>query len=138
MKLFFLVYQTSSLHSDERLFLSMSSLSLLFLCLREATEIATFRRNIDTCVTCLTQLWQKSGKHDTLCQDTLHNIYTTIIESRDSLASGTCLGNVLDHVSVDVLCQTATSLSPNEIIKSVSSLLTWLGKTQSNNDFCRN
>ena len=39
-----------------------------------------------------------------------------------------CLGHVLDHVSVDMLCRTSTTLSPNEIVKAVSSLVTWLGK----------
>jgi len=93
----------------------------------KAQEIAGFRRDLDTCVTCLTQLWEKSGKYDTLCSDTLHNIYTTIVDTSASMTNTACLGHVLDHVSVDMLCRTSTTLSPNEIVKAVSSLVTWLG-----------
>ena len=90
-------------------------------------ELVQFRRNVDTCVTCLTHVWEKSGKFDTLCQDTLQCIYTTIVDPSLGLNRGACLGQVLDHVSVDTLCRTTTSLSPNEIVKAVSSLMTWMG-----------
>ena len=91
--------------------------------------IPSFRRDVDTCVTCLSELWERSGKQDQVCGDTLQSIYTTIVDTSSGCSHPVdlaCLGFILDRVSVDTLCRTTTSLSPPEIVRAVSCLVSWL------------
>ena len=94
--------------------------------------IPSFRRDVATCVTCLEDLWSRSGKYDVVCGDTLQAVYTEIVSSSFTTGcvqpgAGACLGFILDRVSVDTLCRTTTNLSPQQIVRAVSSLVSWLG-----------
>ena len=91
---------------------------------KDISKIAQFRRDIDTCVVCITKLWDKGLA---VCPDTLQHICSIIVHPESVMIRTGSLGHVLDHVSVETLCRTTTSLSPSQIVKAVSSLVTWLG-----------
>ena len=61
--------------------------------------IPSFRRDVDTCVSCLEDLWTRSGKYDLVCGDTLQarrirrreKLFLTIKVKEKELATSLCL-----------------------------------------------
>ena len=62
-----------------------------------------------------------------MIRETLHSVYTIIVDTGGNLSQAPCLGFVLDKISVDTLSATATNLSKEQTLRTISSMIDWLG-----------
>ena len=90
-------------------------------------KIPQFRANVVKMAALLPVIWDSSGRRDQMISETLHSVYTIIVDTGGSLSQAPCLGFVLDKISVDTLSGTATNLSGEQTVKTISSMIDWLG-----------
>ena len=96
--------------------------------LRQPTEkIAQFKKNAVQMASLLPVIWDSSGRRDQMIGETLHSVYTVIVDTGGNLSHAPCLGFVLDKISVETLSGTATNLSREQTLRTLSSMIDWLG-----------
>ena len=89
--------------------------------------IGRFRQDVLRISSVLPLLWDSSGRKEQLMGDSLHTVYNIIVDTGGDLARSPCLGYVLDQVSVETLSGGTTNLSQEQTVRTLCSLLDWLG-----------
>ena len=89
--------------------------------------LAQFRTNVVKMAALLPVIWDSSGRRDQMISETLHSVYTVIVDTGGSLSQAPGLGFVLDKISVETLSGTATNLSREQTVRTISSMIDWLG-----------
>ena len=90
-------------------------------------SLARFRQDVLKISSVLPIIWDSGGRREEVMGESLHTVYNIIVDTGGHLAGSPCLGYVLDQVSVETLSGGTNNLSQEQTVKTISSLVDWLG-----------
>ena len=64
-------------------------------------KLLQFRKSVVKMADLLPVIWDSSGRREQMISETLHTVYTIIVDTGGSLSQAPCLGFVLDKISVE-------------------------------------